>query len=122
MSLKSARTELMDALTAASIDTYYGWGTFSAPCARIFPGEPWVSQEGLLAGRRLQRWELWAVAGAVDSGATFDEMESLTQQVNDAIEPLTNWGHIQWRRPSIVDMSGARYLACRGVIETMLEV
>lgn len=112
----------MDALTAASIETFFGWGAFATPCARIFPGEPWVAQEGLLSGPRLQMWEVWAVAGRVDANATFEEMEALTQLINDALEPLQNWGHIQWRRPSIVNMGGVQYLACRGVIQTMLEV
>jgi hypothetical protein len=122
VSLNAARTDLMDALTAASIDTFYGWGAFSAPCVRIFPGEPWVGTEGLLSGKRSQRWEVWAVAGRVDAGATFDDMEALVQSVHNALEPLQRWSHLEWRRPAIVDMSGARYLACRGVIETFLEV
>ena len=122
MSLNAARNELMAALTDAAIDTYYGWGVFAATCARIFPGEPWVDTGGQLGGRRIQRWEVWSVAGAVDSAATFDDMEDLTQRINDALEPLQHWNHIVWRRPTIVDMGGGRYLACRGIIETMLEV
>jgi hypothetical protein len=122
MSLSGARAQLLAALTAADIDTYYGWGAFSAPCARIFPGDPWVAQEGLLGGRRSQRWEIWAVAGRVDSNATFDELEALVQSINDALEPANAWGHVEWRRPSSTDMGGTRYLACRGIIETMLEV
>jgi len=121
MTLNTARSELLAALNAASIDTFYGWGAFSAPCARVFPGEPWVSLGGKLGGRRTQQWEVWAVAGRVDSAASFDEMEALVQAINDAIEPLQNWSHVEWRRPTIVDMGG-KYLACRGVIETQMEV
>lgn len=122
MSLNDARSKLMAALTAANIDTYYGWGQFSAPCARIFPGEPWVALSGLAGGRRTQRWEVWAVAGLVDSQATFDEMESLVQSINDAVEGQPEWARLEWRRPTITEMSGGRYIACRGVIETLMEV
>lgn len=122
MSLNGARAQLLAALTAADIRAYYGWGAFAAPCARIFPGEPWVAQSGLAGGRRTQRWEVWAVAGLVDSNATFDDMEALVQSINAALEGQAGWGHLEWRRPSIVDMSGGRYLACRGVVETLMEV
>lgn len=122
MSLNGARAQLMAALTAAEIDTYYGWGVFSAPCARIFPGEPWVALSGLAGGRRTQRWEVWAVAGKVDSGATFEEMEALVTSINTAIDGLQGWGHPEWRRPAITDMGGARYIASRGIIETLMEV
>lgn len=122
MSLHGARAQLLVALEAANIDAYYGWGAFSAPCARIFPGEPWVNLSGLAGGRRTQQWEVWAVAGKVDSNATFEEMEDLVQRINDAINDMSGWGHVQWRRPTITDMSGGRYLACRGVIETLMEV
>ena len=123
MSLNSARGELLAALEVASIDTYYGWGAFAAPCARIFPGEPWVSIEGgRMGGKRLQRWEVWAIAGAVDSHATFDDLEALVQSINDAMNPLAAWAYLEWRRPTITDMGGAKFLACRGVIETNMEV
>ena len=122
MSLADARGVLFAALTAADIDTYYGWGTCSAPCARIFPAEPWLTLEGLAGGKRTQRWEVWAVAGKVDSNATFDELEALVQSINDTINQQASWGHVEWHRPAIADMSGGRYLACRGVIETLTEV
>lgn len=122
MTLHDARQELLDALNAAGVDTYYGWGAFSAPCARVMAGEPWVALNGLLGGKRMQRWEVWAVAGRADAGATFDLMEKLVQDINDAIEPLSRWGHVEWHRPTSTDMGGTRYLACRGIIETMMEV
>lgn len=123
MSLNSARTELLAALTAANIDTYYGWGAFSVPCCRIFPGEPWVALGGGLAGgKRTQRWEVWAVAGRVDAAASFDDLEALVQSINAAVDGLPKWTYVEWRRPAITDMGGARYIACRGVIETQLEV
>jgi hypothetical protein len=122
MSLTSARQALLDALTAADIDTYYGWGAFSAPCARVFPAEPWVSLDGLLGGKRTQRWEIWAVAGKADSGATFDELEAMVIAINDACEPLQPFARIEWHRPTSTDMGGTRYLASRGVIETKMEV
>jgi len=112
----------MDALSGASINTFYGWGAFTTPCARIYPGEPWVGLSGQLGGRRTQNWEVWAVAGLVDSNATYDDLEALVQSINAALEPLPHWAHIEWRRPAYVGMSGQRYIACRGVMETMLEV
>lgn len=122
MSLNDARTLLLAGLTAAGIDTFYGWGAFSAPCARVFPGEPWVALSGLAGGRRTQRWEVWAVAGRADSAATFDEMEDLVQRINDAVEQMARFGQLEWRRPAITDMGGTRYLACRGIVETLTEV
>lgn len=122
MSLTDARQSLLDRLTAAEIDTYYGWGAFSAPCARIFPGEPWVATSGLAGGRRTQRWEVWAVAGRTDSNATFDDLEALVQSINDAINQMPDFSHVEWHRPASVEMGGARYLASRGVIEALKEV
>lgn len=122
MSLTDARQQLLDALTAAEIDTYYGWGAFSAPCARIFPSEPWVGRSGLAGGKRTQSWEVWAVAGRTDGGATFDEMEALVQTINATLEQLPQFSHAEWHRPTSTDMGGTRYLACRGVIESMMEV
>ena len=123
MSLESSRRNLMLALEGAGIDTYFGWGPFAAPCARIFPGEPWVAlRDGQLGGQRRQRWEVWAVAGKVDSNASYEDMEDLVQRINAAMELEQAWTHMEWRRPAITEMSGGRYIACRGVTETMMEV
>lgn len=122
MSLTGARQALLLALEAADIRTYYGWGVFASPCARVFPGEPWVGMSGLAGGRRTQRWEVWAVAGKVDAAATFDDLEGLVQDINAAIDQLPQFGHVEWRRPAVTDMGGTRYLACRGIIETLMEV
>ena len=120
--LTKSRQELMTALEAADIRTYYGMGKFSAPCARIFPAEPWVEIEGRLNGRRVQSWEVWAVAGRTDSIATFDELEAMVMAIDAAIDPLQSWSHPTWRRPAVTDMGGAKYFACRGTIETIAEV
>jgi hypothetical protein len=122
MSLKSARGELLAALESASIRTFYGMGQFTAPCARIFPAEPWVDVSGALGGRRAQHWEVWAVAGKADATANFDELEELVQSINDALVGLMGWGHPAWRRPANTLMGGTTYLACRGVVETLAEV
>lgn len=122
MSLNGARAQLLAALTGAGIDTFYGWGVFSAPCVRVFPGEPWVGVSGLAGGKRAQQWELWAVAGRVDANATFDELEELVQKANDAVNGMPHWSHVEWHRPAITAMSGVQYIACRGVIETLMEV
>lgn len=122
MSLASARQALLDGLEAAGIRVYYGWGPFSTPCARIFPGEPWVNLGGALGGKRRQRYEIWAVMGRTDAGASFDEMEALVQQIDAALESLNTFGHAEWHRPVRVDMSGTNYLASRGVVETQMEV
>lgn len=122
MSLTTTRAALLARLTDAGIDAYYGWGPFSAPCARIIPAEPWVASSGLAGGRRTQRWEVWAVAGKVDSGATFDELEELVIKINDAINGMPDWSHVEWHRPTSTEMGGARYLASRGQIEALKEV
>lgn len=122
MSLTSSRAELLAALDAADIRSFYGMGQFSAPCARIFPADPWVALSGQAGGRRTQQWEVWAVAGKSDSIATFDELESLVIAINAAVEGLPNWNRPSWRRPSVTDMGGVRYFACRGIIETLAEV
>jgi hypothetical protein len=123
MSLTDTRTGLLAALEAAGIRAYYGWGAFTTPCARIFPGEPWVHPTGQLNGSRLQSWEVWAVAGKTDLGATYDELEALVVSVNKAIDGLPNWSHVEWHRPASVDMGGGnRFLAARGIIETRMEV
>jgi hypothetical protein len=121
VSLRDARQILLDALTAGGVRAFYGFGGFTTPCARIYPGDPWIGQMGLADGRRIQRWEVWAVAGKADAVANFEEMEALVIQCNLAVEGMRSWNRIDWRRPGPVDMGGTKYLACRGVIETILE-
>ena len=77
MTLKASRQVLLTALETAGINAFYGMGRFTAPCARIFPAEPWVDASGLANGRRTQRYEIWVVAGRTDSEATFDDLEAL---------------------------------------------
>jgi hypothetical protein len=122
MSLEGARQALLAGLEAAGIRTYYGWGPFATPCARVFPGEPWVSLGGTQGGKRRQRYEIWAVMGRTDAGGTFDELEALVQQIDAALEMLNEFGHAEWHKPIRVDMSGTNYLASRGVVETLTEV
>jgi hypothetical protein len=122
MTLTDARAELLAALEAAGVRAFYGMGTFAAPCARIFPSEPWVEVSGRFNGRRTQTWEVWAVAGRTDSMATFDELESMVVSIDSAIDALQSWSHPTWRRPAVTDMGGTKYFACRGTIETIAEV
>jgi hypothetical protein len=122
MTLQASRQTLLDTLEAAGVNTFYGIGRFTAPCARIFPADPWVDISGLANGRRTQRWEVWAVAGKSDSVATFDELETLVKKCNDALALLEGWAYPVWRRPAITEMGGTRYFACRGMMETAQEV
>jgi hypothetical protein len=122
MSLKDSRTLLLTTLEAAGVNAFYGIGRFTAPCARIFPADPWVDLSGLANGRRTQRWEVWVVAGKTDSLATFDELEALVKTCNDALTGLPGWAYPAWRRPAITEMGGTKYFACRGVLETTAEV
>lgn len=122
-SLELARKALLAALEAAGIRAYYGWGPFTSPCARIMPSEPWVARSGLAGGARTQSWEVWAVAGKSDAGATYDELEALVISINSAIDGLPGWSHVEWHRPASTDMGGGnRFLAARGIIETKVEV
>jgi hypothetical protein len=122
MTLTDARAQLLAALEAASIRAFYGMGVFTAPCARIFPAEPWVEVGGRLGGTRSQAWEVWAVAGRVDSMATFDELEAMVMSIDAAIEPLPGWTRPTWHRPAVTDMGGTKYFACRGTVGTIAEV
>lgn len=122
MTLNTSRQGLLAALTAASIPSFYGMGAFSAPCARIFPADPWVDRSGLANGRRTQRWEVWVVAGKQDAIANFDELEALVSATEAALTGLAGWSTLVWQRPGIVDMGGTKYFACRGTIETTAEV
>jgi len=122
MTLTDARKELLDALGATEVDAYYGMGQFNAPCARIFPSDPWVGVTGRAGGKRSQTWEIWAVAGRTDSVATFDELEAMVIAIDAALEPLQHWAYLTWRRPAIADMGGTKYFACKGTIETIAEV
>jgi hypothetical protein len=122
MSLKTSRQVLLDALTAANVNAFYGVGRFTAPCARVYPADPWVDISGLANGRRTQRWEVWVVAGKADSLATFDELEALVTTCNTALGGLQGWAYPVWRRPAITEMGGTKYFACRGMMETTAEV
>jgi hypothetical protein len=122
MTLQTSRQVLLDLLTAAGVNTFYGMGAFTAPCARIYPADPWVDLSGLANGRRTQRWEIWVVAGKADALANFDELEALVKTCNDAVSGLQGWSYPSWRRPAITEMGGTRYFACRGVVETTQEV
>lgn len=118
MSLAASRQKLLDVISAANIKAYYGTGNFSTPCARIYPAQPWVGPSSLGSGARTQQWEVWAVAGRVDSGATFDDLEALVQSIASATENMLGWSRIVWDRPVNVVMGGITYTACRGVTET----
>lgn len=118
MSIRSARAALLATLEAAGIAAFYGTGVFTTPCARIYPAQPWVGPSSLGDGKRTQHWEVWAVAGRVDSGATFDELEQLVQEIATATEPMQAWSRIIWDRPVNVIMGGVMYSAARGVTET----
>jgi len=122
MTLQACRQQLLDALTAAGVNTFYGMGAFTAPCARVYPADPWVDVSGLANGRRTQRWEIWVVAGRADSIATFDELEALVAICNAAVSGLQHWSHPAWRMPAITDMGVTKYFASRGVVETTQEV
>jgi hypothetical protein len=122
MSLQDSRQILLSALEAAGINAFYGMGAFTAPCARIYPADPWVDVSGLANGRRTQRWEIWVVSGKADSLANFDEMEALLRKCDVAVSNLQGWSHPAWRRPAIAGMGGTQYFACRGVVETTAEV
>jgi hypothetical protein len=122
MSLTTSRETLMSALQNAGIEAFYGMGAFTAPCARIYPAEPWVDSSGLANGRRTQRWEIWAVAGRTDSLVTFDELEAMVIAIDAVCEGMAGWSSVVWRRPAITDMGGTRYIATRGVVETTQEV
>lgn len=122
MSLTDSRQVLLDAIEAADVNAFYGMGQFTAPCARIYPADPWVDISGLANGRRTQRWEIWVVAGKADSVANFDELEALLIKVNNAVSGLAGWAWPVWRRPAITEMGGTRYFACRGIMETTAEV
>jgi hypothetical protein len=122
MSLKDSRQTLLDALGTAGVNAFYGMGAFTAPCARIFPADPWVDLSGLANGRRTQRWEVWAVAGKADAIANFDELEAMVQAINTALAPLQGWSYLAWRRPAVTIMGGTGYFACRGTMETTQEV
>ena len=122
MTLKASRQVLLTALETAGINAFYGMGRFTAPCARIFPAEPWVDASGLANGRRTQRYEIWVVAGRTDSEATFDDLEALVQECHNAVSGLQGWSDPVWRRPSNTIMGGTTYFACRGIVETTQEV
>lgn len=118
MSLKTAREELLAVISAANIKAYYGAGAFTAPCARVFPSNPWVGPSAYAGGKRTQQWEIWAVAGRTDSAATFDELEALVINISVATESMNGWSRVNWDRPVNAIMGGVTYSACRGVIET----
>lgn len=122
MTLKDCRQQLLDAIAATGTNAFSGMGAFTAPCARIFPAEPWVDVSGLANGRRTQRWEIWAVAGKADSLANFEEVESLVKVINDAVSGLPHWSYPAWRRPAVTLMGGTNYFACRGTVETTQEI
>lgn len=122
MNLKDAREHLMSVLTGADIRTFYGFGKFATPCARIYPAAPWIEPSGLLNGRRIQRWEVWAVSGKVDATASFDDLEALVIKIDNALRNDPQWANLMWQRPGVVNMGGTVYYASRGVILTRAEV
>jgi len=122
MSLQASRQILLDTLEAAGVNTFYGMGRFTAPCARIYPADPWIDVSGLANGRRTQRWEIWVVAGKSDAIANFDELEALLRTCDIAVSGLQGWSHPACRRPAITEMGGTRYFTVRGVVETTQEV
>jgi len=121
--LTGSRAAMQAALEAASLRVYPDpTGEFSAPCIRLHAASPWVGASMLRAGSRTQRWEVWAVAGRADSGAALAELEELVSAATIALDSLPGWSSIEWERPGPTDMGGVKYLATRGIIETIREV
>jgi len=123
--LSDARAELKAAIEAApsGVRTYAEpTGTFATPCARVHPASPWLAPSVLAKGRRTQRWEVWVVAGKMDSKAKFAGMEAMVSTITAKLDVLAGWSAIVWERPAPTDMGGTLYLAVRGIIETNREV
>lgn len=96
--------------------------TFAAPCIRLHPANPWLAPSVLAAGRRTQRWEVWAVAGKMADTHRYDELETMVSDATKALDLMAGWSSVQWERPNPTDMGGTSYLAVRGIIETNREV
>jgi hypothetical protein len=123
--LTDARQLLTDTMHAAPYNVRVArepTGTFTAPCARIHPASPWLAPSVLAAGRRTQRWEIWAVLGRTDSKGRYKGLEDLVSRITNALDNLQGWSAIVWERPAPTDMGGVSYLAARGIIETIAEV
>ena len=120
--LSASRAELQVVLEDADIRVANPGGSFATPCVRIHPAAPWLAPSVLAAGRRTQRWEIWAVAGKVDAQSNYTSLEDTVSAVTNALDLLPSWSSIQWDRPNPTDMGGTLYLAVRGLIETNREV
>ena len=120
--LSDARAELTVALAAAGARVASPGEAFTPPCVRVHPAAPWLAPSRLAAGRRTQRWEVWAVAGKADGTRNYTSLEDTVSQVTNALDLLPSWSGIEWDRPNPTDMGGTLYLAVRGIIETIREV
>lgn len=114
--LSDARTELATAL--GSLRVSQPGEPFTPPCIRIHPGNPWMGPSALAGGQRTARWEVWAVAGKLDSKSNYEALETLVSAITIALDDLQGWSAVVWDRPAPTDMGGTQYLAVRGTIET----
>jgi hypothetical protein len=83
----------------------------SAPCVLVEPGDPWTEpgRLGASSGRgRTSRWRLWAIAGAADRNAAYDEIATLIDQADHGIRSLAGAELPTWARPLEQDVAGTR--------------
>lgn len=105
--LSDTRDRLADALAGSGIQTATG-GRFAAPAVLIEPAEPWIERTRL-ASRLEARWRLSAIARAGDSGAAYDELATLIDQVDAALLSLRGVSLPSWGAPHDVTLGNVAH-------------
>ena len=115
-----ARARLADALEGSGVRTALG-GRFAAPCVLIEPGEPWVSRERASSSLEVH-WKLTAIAGRTDTGAAYDALGALIDEVDRALLSLRGVSLPSWGAPHNVDLGNVSHAASTGVVLMYSEV
>jgi len=112
--LAAAREQLADVLEGSGIRTATG-GRFAAPVVLIEPGEPWIDRDS--PSNRLQvRWKLTAIAGANDSGAAYDELAQLVDDLDAALLSLRGASLPSWGAPRDITLGNVAHPASVGLV------
>jgi hypothetical protein len=105
-----ARKRIADALEAADVRVAIG-GQFAAPAVLLEPGDPWIARERM--GRKLEvHYKLTAIAARSDTGAAYDELGQLADDIDRALRTLPGVQLPTWGAPHDLTLGNVARPAC----------
>jgi hypothetical protein len=99
--LADERAALIAALEAVGLRVATT-GKLTGPCILLEPGDPWSEPQRL--PRRVGRWRLTAIAGAVDTEGGLLELAGMVDTVDLALRAVPGAQLPTWARPAVTEI------------------